>query len=387
MSSTHLTGRPMSLAKRSFVTLDGLRGIAALAVVTRHAPAYFATRSIYVGMAASSVGPFFESYLAVDFFFVLSGFVLANAYGQRFCEGLTAGQFITLRFIRLYPLYLLALAVSALLSWRQLVHGDIAFFKNLSTALLFLPAPSLHPTALLFPLNVPAWSLFFELLANLSFALLGVRLTNIKLFVIVSLAGLALSGAVMGGRFGFGATGEGAMADGYQWQSIGAACLRVTYSFFAGVLVYRVWSPSRRTLQVPPLALLVLLIAILVAHPSANYQTAFDLIVTIGIFPIIIWLGAGCIVSGPTARIFAWLGLTSYAVYVLQWPLYFLTIRIAAKIWGDSSDFGFTAGIIFVAFVFVAAIVSDRYFDSPLRSFLTTRFTARFSGRPQKRAR
>ena len=102
----------MLKTQRSFTTLDGLRGIAALAVITRHAAAYFSSVSIYVlpnaGAPPISVGPFFESYLAVDFFFVLSGFVLAHAYGERLRHGLSAMQFMAIRLIRLYPLYLLS---------------------------------------------------------------------------------------------------------------------------------------------------------------------------------------------------------------------------------------------------------------------------------------
>src|SRR4249920_3888776 len=98
---------------RAFVVLDGLRGIAALAVLTRHAPDFFSSISIYVTSPISpvpfSVGPFFESYLAVDFFFVLSGFVLAHAYGDRLELGMSAQRFMTIRIVRLYPLYLLSL--------------------------------------------------------------------------------------------------------------------------------------------------------------------------------------------------------------------------------------------------------------------------------------
>jgi peptidoglycan/LPS O-acetylase OafA/YrhL len=376
----------MSRIKRSFVTLDGLRGMAALAVVTRHGPAYFASVSIYETTDAGTfaVGPFFESYLAVDFFFVLSGFVLAHAYGRRFREGLTTVQFMTVRLIRLYPLYFLALAMSAVSVWGQVAHGDINILRNLGTAVFFLPVmpdTSSHATAALFPFNVPAWSLFFELLANLGFGLMGVRLSNFKLFVIVLIASLALSGAVAAGLFGFGAAGKGAMDAGFQWQSVWAGCLRVTYSFFAGVLVYRVWSSSRQTFRVSPLLVLLLLIAILAAHPSPTYRTAFDLIVTIAIFPMIIWVGAGCVVNGPIASIFGWLGLTSYAVYVLQSPLYDLTWIASRKLWGDTSNFGVTYGIIFVVFVFAVAIMSDRYFDRPVRSILTARFTPGFGGR------
>jgi peptidoglycan/LPS O-acetylase OafA/YrhL len=352
--------------KRSFVTLDGLRGIAALGIISRHSPAYFANG-------------FFESYLAVDFFFVLSGFVLAHAYIKRFHQGLTTIHFMTIRLVRLYPLYLFALAISALLGWRELAHGEIVstdFVKNLIPALFFLPSPPLHEGARLFPLNEPAWSLFFELLANLGFALMCRHLSRDKLCVTVLLASLALSLAVIAGLFGFAIPGIGAMNAGFEWRSFVAGLLRVSYSFFAGVLVYRTWSNWRPVIKVPPAALVVLLIGILVAHPPHEYQIAFDLIITIFIFPIVIWLGAGSVATGPIARIFTWLGLSSYAVYVLQVPLYNLSQRACGKIRGDECNFGITYGIFFVALVFAIAVIADRYFDSPVRLILTTRLNS-----------
>lgn len=117
---------------------------------------------------------------------------------------------------------------------------------------------------------------------------MGRRLGNISLFVIVTIAAVALLGAVVGELFGFGAAGVGAMADGFQWRSFGAGCLRVAYSFFAGVLVYQIWSVRHPPIKLPHFAVALLLIAILVAHPSEHYQTAFDLIVTILIFPILV---------------------------------------------------------------------------------------------------
>jgi peptidoglycan/LPS O-acetylase OafA/YrhL len=107
----------MDQAKREFTTLDGMRGIAALSVVTRHAPLDLESVSIFVqspmAKAPVSVGPFFESYLAVDFFFALSGFVLAHAYGLRVAKGMSAGNFMAIRLIRLYRLYVVALLRAA----------------------------------------------------------------------------------------------------------------------------------------------------------------------------------------------------------------------------------------------------------------------------------
>jgi peptidoglycan/LPS O-acetylase OafA/YrhL len=368
---------------RSFTTLDGLRGIAALAVIARHAPAYFASVSLYVrspdvGAPPISLGPFFESYLAVDFFFVLSGFILAHAYGQRLQQGLSAMQFMTIRLIRLYPLYLLGLSIAAIVGWVEVVQGQanlLDFTKNLLAAILFLPSPSLGGFDKLFPLNAPAWSLFFELLANLWLGYIGGRLKSTSLCVIVAAAGVALVIAVVERLFGFGAAGIGAMVDGFEWRSIGAGLLRVTYSFSAGVLVYKVWNVRKPTINVPHFALALLLIAILMQHPPEYYQSAFDLLVTTVIFPLLVWLGASSVASGIVARTFTWLGTSSYAVYVLHVPLYNLTLKIINEISpGDVDDFRFYWGVIFVVFIFAVAILVDRFFDRPIRAMLTARF-------------
>ena len=96
--------KPSLEISRTFITLDGLRGVAALAVATRHAP--------FLWQAGHPTGFLYESYLSVDFFFVLSGFVLAYAYDERFRTGMSARQFMSARLIRLYPLYLFAFLIS-----------------------------------------------------------------------------------------------------------------------------------------------------------------------------------------------------------------------------------------------------------------------------------
>jgi peptidoglycan/LPS O-acetylase OafA/YrhL len=195
----------MTVRNRSFVTLDGLRGIAALAILTRHAPAFFASVAIMIPLSgrtgpAVSVGPFYESYLAVDFFFALSGFVLAHAYGARLGSSLSGLRFMAVRLIRLYPLYVFALLIATLLAVpRALSHdqsGLLETLKNLLPAILFLPAPPVSGDAVLFPFNGPAWSLFFELLANGCIAIVGFRLRSRTLGAIVGIAGLALAAAI-----------------------------------------------------------------------------------------------------------------------------------------------------------------------------------------------
>jgi peptidoglycan/LPS O-acetylase OafA/YrhL len=370
---------------RSFVTLDGLRGIAALAIVTRHAPDFFRSISINVFPLDGSnvsipVGPFRESYLAVDFFFVLSGFVLAHAYGDRLRGGMSATRFMTIRFIRLYPLYFLALLISLVLLLWGLAHGAIDATYPVSNWLFaFLFLPSLASPSLLFPLNGPAWSLFYELLGNTAFGLIGRFLENSLLLLIVIFSGLTLLFAVYFGWLGFGSAGSGAMDNGFLWRGLGAGAARVAFSFFAGILVFRVWKVwhPRIRFNVPSFFVVAALIAILVANPSDTFQTAFDLVVTLFVFPCLIFLGASSVPSGLPSRLFRWVGAVSYAVYVLQAPLYDLTSHAVAHLKGGGlSQLSWTWGVAFLVFVVGVATIVDKYFDRPVREKLSAPFRA-----------
>lgn len=93
---------PRATARRTFHTLDGLRGVAAGTVLIYHFP------SLWSPASAPS------AYLAVDLFFLMSGFVIEHAYGQRLATGLGVRRFLLLRLIRLYPLYLVGTGITAL---------------------------------------------------------------------------------------------------------------------------------------------------------------------------------------------------------------------------------------------------------------------------------
>jgi peptidoglycan/LPS O-acetylase OafA/YrhL len=170
--------------RHSFVILDGLRGIAAAAVVSVHARLFFHSVAAYGSVPDAAgllptTGPLSEAYLAVDFFFILSGFVLAHAYGEKLKDGMSLWRFMGIRLIRLYPLHLLALSLALwpylTLRATSLHAGTIAV--QMLTALFFLPSPATDGEGSLFPMNGPVWSLLFELIANGLFALLIPLLT------------------------------------------------------------------------------------------------------------------------------------------------------------------------------------------------------------------
>src|SRR5262249_19215172 len=125
------------------------------------------------------------AYLAVDVFFALSGFVLAHSYERKLLTDLSLVGFMRIRLRRLYPLYFLALVVGGLIALGRGEDVTAAF----TTGLLFLPAPQ---GDVLFPLNVPAWSLFFELVINFAYALTIRFLTNRALGVIIAAGAVAV---------------------------------------------------------------------------------------------------------------------------------------------------------------------------------------------------
>jgi len=328
--------------KRSFIALDGLRGIAALVVVLHHSGYFF-----------GYVVP--EGYLAVDFFYVLSGFVLAHAYGHQLTHGMTARRFMAIRLIRFYPLYLLAFTAWLPIGWAELVHGHVdprMLAIDVATALLFLPSPlSTDP----YPINAPTGTLFYELLVNAGLGLFARRLSNTVLVVLIVAAGLVLLTC---------AIVNGDLSDGNLWRTFFVGCARVAFSFPAGILVYRIWLARKLPVNAPVALVAVALLMVLAARPPQSYQGLFDAVACVVVFPTLIWIGASSKPRPAAAEICKWLGAISYAVYVLHFPMLTLAIKLAQRHSGLNV---WPIGAVFVALVVVAAHLADRFYDGPVR--------------------
>lgn len=151
--------------KQHFEILDGLRGVAAIVVVIFH----------FMEIAITDYSENFvgHGYLAVDFFFCLSGFVIAYAYDNRITQ-MTTWQFIKLRLIRLQPLVIIGSILGLLTFLFDPFSNLYAIYGFGKTALIFLYSVFLIPYPAmaerytnLFSLNAPAWSLFWEYIANI----------------------------------------------------------------------------------------------------------------------------------------------------------------------------------------------------------------------------
>jgi peptidoglycan/LPS O-acetylase OafA/YrhL len=348
--------------KTFFTYLDAMRGIAALLVMARHV-------GFFPGLG------FAESYLAVDLFFLLSGVVIANAYETRLQTGaMSAMRFMRLRIVRIFPLYLLGSALT-LGAW---LAGDADTPQALPwlVVLACLMLPSLA-TPQPFPLNHPAWSLFFELLANLVYALGLGRLGTRGLLAAVALAALAVTALLVAGS-------THNLDVGWSQANFAAGLVRVGFSFFAGVLLFRLHRGRRarapalggRTGAKPAHGWLyvALVTALLTAHPSGVWQPWFDGVAVLAVLPWLVYRALWCEPGARAARLARWLGAVSYPLYALHAPLSEWVHQALAY----CDDAPSRAALGWIGLAFVAVLLPlcawlNRYFDAPARRLLLAR--------------
>ncbi len=300
-------------SKNRLLTLDGMRGLAAILVV------------IYHFEAVVKLVP--SGYLAVDFFFLLSGLVIARTYAPRFEGGLKTKDFVVHRIIRLYPLFFIGLLVGLVRAMGQTVLHlpDGMGFEQVSIAAVFgffmLPAP--FEGRGLFPVNGPAWSLFLELVANLIYAVLIVRLPKKALAGLIVLFLVGLVGVVVS---------LGKIQGGQDWSSIGFGFSRVMFSFTVGVFLAKsgVGDKTQNSWWcVVPAALLC---ASLIYEPSAGTRGVYDLLMVVLAYPLIVSVGARLNPPAVLANPMNVLGEISYPIYIIHYAPLFMASFIARKL-------------------------------------------------------
>lgn len=343
---------------RTYVTLDGLRGVAALSIVVLHCYRYFGD------MTWSSAA------LAVDLFFVLSGFVLAYAYESKLPGG--SGSFLKARLIRLYPLYLVGTLLGMIEALATIKYGAgsipwtwTKFWTSLPFALAMLPTPG--P---LYPFDGVMWSIFFELFINTIWAVFWrpLQSTPVLVAVIVSSAiGLTLSVVYTGTMVGLGTA----------WVYFLGGAFRVSYSFFLGVLLFR-FHTRWKLPKFPPI-LLIGALPILLFLPMPSFV---QLTIALFVLPWFVLLGSQVEPNGWLQTLARQIGIASYAVYAIHKRLYALTYGFVSYVLHiDLQPFAPWVGILFVALLIPGCLLLNRWIDVPLRRWLSQRL-----GQPMKGA-
>ena len=365
-------------SKPHYELLDCLRGVAALLVVWYHLFEAFATNPVDQR--------FNHGYLAVDFFFLLSGFVIGYAYDERWGRGLRMRDFIKRRLIRLHPMVVLgallgaaAFFVQGSVRWNGEPVSTGMVLAALLCGLLLIPAwpgagHEVRGNGEMYPLNGPGWSLFFEYLGNLLYMLLLRRLPTRWLTLLVALTGAALATFAIGDLSGYGHLGVGWTLAGSNFPG---GMLRLLFAFPAGLLLARRFRPVRIR---GAFWLCSLSLAVLLAMPYVGseqnhlFNGLYDTLSTLLLFPLLLWLGAsGHATDAATARICGFLGDISYPLYMVHYPSMYL---FYAWVWNHGYTFSEVwpvAAALFAGNILLAWFVLKIY-DEPLRRLLTARF-------------
>ncbi|MEH6304307.1 acyltransferase [Olivibacter sp. CPCC 100613] len=363
--------------KPHYILLDGLRGVAALMVIWYHVFEAFATSAIDQR--------FNHGYLAVDFFFILSGFVIGYAYNDRW-KTMKTKDFIKRRLIRLHPMVVIGAILGAITFYIQgnvKWDGSQVSLSMLMLALLInlflIPAApgsgaEVRGNGEMYPLNGPSWSLFFEYIGNILYALFIRRLSTKALSVLVLLAGIGLASFAVFNFSGYGHLGVGwTMAD----HNLIGGFLRLLFSFSAGVLMSRKFKPIpiKGAFLLCSLAIVVLLSIPHVGGAQALWMNGiYDAVCTTLIFPLLVYLGAsGNTTDKRSTKICKFLGDISYPLYMVHYPFMYL---FYAWVWRENLTFAHIWPITLLLFSgnILLAYLCLKFYDEPLRKWLSKKF-------------
>lgn len=370
-------------SKPHYVLLDALRGVCALCVVYYH---------IFEGFATSpQEEQFNHGYLAVDFFFILSGFVIGYAYDDRWPQmGLRA--FFRRRLIRLHPMVvmgtLIGLAtylIQGAETWDGAHPNPLQIVLAAVMGMLMLPCwpgcrADVRGNGEMFSLDGPQWSLFFEYIGNILYALIIHRLPTRVLRIWTLLLGIGLIAMALSDVSGSYSIGVGwTMAE----SGLPGGLLRMLFSYSLGMLLARNQRLHHLTLPLPAIiaAAFVLIGCFSVpyiggqSHPECN--AIYDCLCLMVVFPIVLLTGANIKSIGDRmTRVSHFLGHLSYPLYMVHYPLMYLFF---SYIWEHQLSFSQAWPIALLTYLgsLLLGWLVYRLYDAPVRKWLTNRLVRR----------
>jgi peptidoglycan/LPS O-acetylase OafA/YrhL len=354
--------------KQHYQVLDGLRGTAALTVVVFH------VLEMLWGEPVDN--PLHHAYLAVDFFFMLSGFIVGHAYDDRLPR-MGFVQFMRVRVRRLQPLAWLGLAIGLVgylldpFAPNQHTAPLGSILLTFGLMLFTLPSPALpNRFTETHSLNGPTWTLMQEYLANIVYGLVGPRLGKRGLAGVVAIAGIVL--VAVASRLNHLGTGWG-------WDNMWVAPVRTAFPFFAGLLLHRLGARWKSPLGFGLLSLILLAVF---AAPFAPTRGAIKLngLMEAGfiilVFPVVIAAGAAAQAGGRLKRLCEFSGAISYPLYITHYPFIYI---FGHWVWTTQPPRQQVAwvGAGVIVLVIALAWAAMRFFDTPVRAWLGRRASAK----------
>lgn len=324
-----------------------------------------------------------HGYLAVDFFFMLSGFVMAHAYDDRWNK-MTVKDFFKRRLIRLHPMIIFGMTLGAICFY----FGESTFFPKIAdtsvwqlilitligyTLIPVPPSMDIRGWSEMHPLNGPAWSLFFEYFANILHVLVLRKLSKTILSVLVFMAGIALvhlavtspNGDIIGGW-------------SLEPEQLRIGFTRLMFPYMAGMLLRRVVTvvEGRNTFLLSGFLLVVVLsFPRLGGYDNLWINGIYDSLSVILVFPVVIYLGAiGKVKSGIFQKICMVLGDISYPIYIIHFPITYIFYA-----WVTNNNIPLGQGVLIGMLILIGTVILSfialKKYDEPLRNWLANRFT------------
>ncbi len=374
--------------KPHYDLLDGLRGVAALLVVWYHV---FEGYAFAGGGTIESIN---HGYLAVDFFFILSGFVIGYAYDDRWSKSLTMKDFFKRRLIRLHPMVVMGVVLGVItfciqgsVQWDGTHVATSMIMLSVLCSLFFIPALpgagyEVRGNGEMYPLNGPSWSLFFEYIGNILYALFIRRLSTKALGVLVVLLGAGLTAFAAFDVSGYGNIGVGWTLDGVNFLG---GSLRMLFPFTMGLFLSRIFKPMkvRGAFWICSAVLLALFsVPYLERMEPVSMNGLYEMFCVIVVFPILIWLGAsGSTTDKNSTRICKFLGDISFPLYIIHYP--FMYLFYAWLIEKQLFTLGETWQVVLCVYIgsVVVAYLCLKLYDEPVRRWLSKKFLAKKVGK------
>lgn len=370
--------------KPHYELLDGLRGVAAILVVFYHIFEGFSFAELTNGVGSGLITTLNHGHIAVDFFFILSGFVISYAYDSRWKE-MTTWQFFKRRLIRLHPMLIMgaligfaAFAFVGFERWDGTTTPTSWVMIAMLLTMFMIPAVPGVPYEVrgngeMFPLNGPGWSLFFEYVGNILYALFIRRLST-KL-----LAGLTVVlGLVHAWFFLFDVSGYGMIGVGWTIDEVNfwGGLVRMLFPFTLGIWLSRTFKPRKvkGAFWICSIALIALFaVPYIASEGNINLNCLYEYVCIAFIFPLIVWLGACGSTKGATSKVNKLLGDISYPLYIVHYPIMYIFYAwlIEKQIYTLGDCLGMA--LLVVSASVILAFLCLKLYDEPVRRWLSKR--------------
>lgn len=376
--------------KPRYEILDGLRGVAALIVVGFH-------------MMETYRGPDYASqiinhgYLAVDFFFVLSGFVTGYAYDDRWGR-MSTWDFFKRRLTRLHPMVVFSVLIGAAFYFFQGYYskaalentGWILFFACIITDLLMIPTGKgidIRGWGEITSFNGPSWSLMFEYWGNILYALIFRRLPTIGLAVICTVSAFFTMDVALGWDvFGLFERQQFNLTGGWilNAQHMYTGFVRLIYPYVCGLIIARLLSkritpdnPSGSPIHMKngfmwcSLAVIVIMCMPCVGGKVGVADGLYQCMAVWFMFPLVVVCGAGSVIrNGRVMKLCRFLGDISYPLYIVHYPVAMMQFRWIRNY--PDAPMWMHVGVFISVYVISIALAYGalKTFDEPVRAWL-----------------